>query len=252
MLPSDKLIIETPEQTSVEFQLAGVGSRALAHALDSLLLIAAFIVLALIAGLVAYARFLPQVSKLWGYAILIFIVFLMQAGYYAFFETVWNGQTPGKRWSHLRVMMESGRPVDTQAAILRNLMRIVDALPTLYAIGIITSLISPKNKRIGDYVAGTVVVQEKPLEANRSLWEVSAAPKSTTARTPQLTPAQMQLLESFLDRRASLQDDVRRTMARQVAERVISGSLASEEFLNDPEKFLEVLAEQNRTAAQFR
>jgi uncharacterized RDD family membrane protein YckC len=252
MLPSDKLTIETPEQTSLEFQLAGIGSRALALALDTLLQIAAFAVLGVIAGLVAYARFLPQIGKLWGFAILIFLVFLMQTGYYAFFETIWNGQTPGKRWCHLRVMMESGRSVDAQAAILRNLMRIVDALPTLYAIGIITSLISSKNKRIGDYVAGTVVVQEKPLEANRSLWEVSASQKPTTARTPQLTPGQMQLLESFLDRRAALQDDVRRTMARQVAERLSRGSSAAEEVLNDPEKFLEALAEQNRTTTQFR
>jgi hypothetical protein len=131
-------------------------------------------------------------------------------------------------------------------------MRIVDALPTLYAIGIITSLISSKNKRIGDYVAGTVVVQEKPLEANRSLWEVSATQTPTTVRTQNLTPAQMQLLESFLDRRAALKDDVRRSMARQVAERLNGGSLAAEEVLNDPEKFLEALAERNRTTAQFR
>jgi uncharacterized RDD family membrane protein YckC len=155
----DKLIIETPEQTVLEFPLAGIGSRALALAIDTLLQIAVLAVLGLIAGIISYEGVLPRLGKQYVFAVLIFLAFLSQFGYFAFFEVIWNGRTPGKRWIHLRVITDSGRPLGAQGAILRNLMRIVDSLPSIYAVGIITSLISPQNKRVGDYLAGTVVIQ---------------------------------------------------------------------------------------------
>src|SRR4029077_4566572 len=170
MSSDDKLTIETPEQIALEFTLAGIGSRGLAVAIDSLLQIAFLIVLGVVAGIVVYVGFFPQEGKQFVYAILIFILFLVRFGYFAFFETIWNGRTPGKRWTHLRVITDSGRPLGAQAAILRNLMRIVDELPILYAVGIVTSLISPQNKRVGDYIAGTVVIREKILQDGRTLW----------------------------------------------------------------------------------
>jgi uncharacterized RDD family membrane protein YckC len=251
-MPSDdKLIIETPEQTALEFSLAGIGSRSLALAIDTLLQFAALLVAGIIAGVVAYAGFLPAMGKQWGYAILIFIGFLVEFGYFAFFETVWNGQTPGKRWSHLRVMKDSGRPIGSQDAILRNVLRIVDSLPSLYATGIITCLISPQKKRIGDYLAGTVVVHEKPVQGGRSLWDASAAPLLAAPHRA-LTAAELQLVEAFLDRRDSFPDDVRRSMARQIAERLSQGWSIPYETAQDPEKFLQALAEHRRNVAHFR
>jgi uncharacterized RDD family membrane protein YckC len=252
MSSDDKLIIETPEQTVLEFPLAGIGSRSLALVLDTLLQIGAVIVLGIIAGLISYAGFLPQMGKQWVYAILIFFLFLLQFGYFAFFETIWNGRTPGKRWTHLRVITDSGRPVGAQGAILRNLLRIVDALPSLYAIGIVTSLISPQNKRIGDYVAGTVVVHEKALQGGRALWERPAAQLLGTAQPSSLTPAELQLVETFLDRRGSLEAELRRHMARQIADKLSQGSTGPQESVQDPEKFLEALAERSRNFAHFR
>jgi uncharacterized RDD family membrane protein YckC len=252
MSSDDKLIIETPEQTVLEFPLAGIGSRSLALALDTLLQAGALIVVGIIAGLVSYAGFFPQMGKQWVYAILIFFLFLLQFGYFAFFETIWNGRTPGKRWTHLRVIADSGRPLGAQGAILRNLIRIVDALPSLYAIGIVTSLISPQNKRVGDYIAGTVVVHEKALQGGRSLWATPATQLQGTVQPPPLTPAELHLVEAFLDRRASFTDAVRRSMARQIAEKVTQGSSAPIEIPQDPEKFLEALAEHSRNLARFR
>jgi uncharacterized RDD family membrane protein YckC len=252
MSSDDKLIIETPEQTALEFPLAGIGSRSLALAIDTLLQIGVLIVLGIIAGIVSVAGFFPQFGKQWTYAILILAAFLLQFGYFSFFETIWNGRTPGKRWTHLRVITDSGQPIGAQEAILRNLMRIVDSLPSIYAIGIITSLISPQNKRVGDYVAGTVVIHEKSAEGGRAIWnspvtQMLAAPQSRT-----LSPAELQLVEAFLERRPSLQEDVRRNMARQIAERLNQGLPASVEAMHEPEKFLEALAEQSRNVARFR
>src|ERR1700685_24494 len=105
---------------------------------------------------------------------MIAVAFVTQFGYFAFFEIVWNGQTPGKRWTHLRVIKDSGQPIGAQDAVLRNLVRIVDALPTLYATGVIAFLTSPQNKRGGAYAAGTVVVHEKPLQGAGLMWSMPA------------------------------------------------------------------------------
>ena len=252
MSSGDKLIIETPEQTVLEFPLAGIGSRSLALAIDTLLQIAVLIVLGLIAGIISYEGVLPRLGKQYVYAILIFIGFLSQFGYFAFFEAIWNGRTPGKKWIHLRVIMDSGRPLGAQGAILRNLMRIVDSLPSIYAVGIITSLISPQNKRVGDYLAGTVVIQEKSIQADRSLWDATPTTLLATSRFPKLNAAELQLVEAYLDRRSSLQDEVRRSMARQIADRMTRGSSATHETIQDPEKFLEALAEHSRNVVHFR
>jgi hypothetical protein len=131
-------------------------------------------------------------------------------------------------------------------------MRIVDSLPSLYAIGIITSLISSQNKRVGDYLAGTVVIQEKSVQGGRSLWASPATPLLATSQSWTVNAAELQLVEAFLERRSSLQDDVRRSLARQIAERLGQGGSIPQGALQDPEKFLEALAEQSRNIAHFR
>jgi uncharacterized RDD family membrane protein YckC len=253
MSSADKLTIETPEQTSLEFPLAGIGSRFLAVALDMLLQFAIYLVLGLIAGLVASFGIAANWGKQSAFAILIFIAFAVQFGYFATFETLWNGQTPGKRWTHLRVIQDSGRPISAYDAILRNLLRIVDSLPSLYAIGIVTMLISKENKRVGDYAAGTVVVHEKPLQGVDSIWSVTAAPSQALPTIPsaQLSPDELQLVETFFERRANLDPDVRRSMARQIAQRLGERLNVPSESRPDAENFLEALAEQRRSSARF-
>jgi uncharacterized RDD family membrane protein YckC len=248
----DKLTIETPEQTLLEFPLAGIGSRFLAIALDTLLQFAAYILLGLIAALLSTEGFLPTLGRQWGVAIVIFLAFVVQFGYYTTFEALWNGQTPGKRWTHLRVIQDSGRPISAYDAILRNLLRIVDSLPTLYGVGIVTILLSRENKRVGDYAAGTVVVHEKPLEGVSSIWS-AAAPATSTPQIPAVSMSvdELRLVETFFERRASLDPDVRRSMARQIAERLGARMNVPVEVRPDSEKFLEALAEQRRSSARF-
>ena len=256
MSSADKLTIETPEQTSLEFPLAGIGSRFLAIAADTLLQIAAFWVLIMILAIfaVSFGSLFSGRTALWTVAILLFIAFSIQFGYFAFFEALWNGQTPGKRWTHLRVIKDSGRPISAYDAILRNLIRIVDYLPTLYATGVITMLISSENKRVGDYAAGTVVIHEKPLQGVSSIWQSPATPAQPIAAgpLPQLTVEELQLVEAFLNRRSSLETDVRRAMARQIADRLGTQWSVPLEARPDAEKFLEAAAEQRRHTARFR
>jgi uncharacterized RDD family membrane protein YckC len=253
MSSADKLTIETPEQTSLEFPLAGIGSRFLAIALDLLLQIAAYVVLGLIAILVSWVGIVSAMGQQWGIAILIFAVFVVQFGYFSLFEVFWNGQTPGKRWTHLRVIQDSGRPITAYDAILRNLLRIVDALPSLYAVGIVTMLISKENKRVGDYAAGTVVIHEKPLQGVAAIWNVTASPLPAVPVNPtaQLTGEELQLIEAFFERRMSLDPEVRRSMARQIAQRLGERLNVPADARPDAEKFLGALAEQRRSSARF-
>jgi uncharacterized RDD family membrane protein YckC len=253
MSSADKLTIETPEQTSLEFPLAGIGSRFLAVAADTLLQMAAFWVLIMVLAVfaVSLGSLFSGRAGLWTVAIFIFIGFTIQFGYFAFFEALWNGQTPGKRWTHLRVIKDSGRPISAYDAILRNLIRIVDYLPTFYATGVITMLISRENKRVGDYAAGTVVIHEKPLQGVSSIWQSPATPIAA-GPLPQLTVEELQLVEAFLNRRSSLEPDVRRAMARQIADRLGQHWNVPLDARPDAEKFLEAAAEQRRHTARFR
>ena len=221
-----------------------------------LLQIAVYVALVLIAAVLAAAGFVANWGKQWVIAILIFLIFVVQFGYYGFFEAIWNGQTPGKRWTHLRVMQDSGRPISVYDAVLRNLLRIVDWLPTLYAIGIVAILISREKKRIGDFAAGTVVVHEKPLQGVGSIWAATAPPVSAVQTvnavpTAQLSLDELQLIETFFERRASLDPDVRRSMARQIAIKLGDRLNVPSEQRPDAEKFLEALAEQRRSSARF-
>jgi uncharacterized RDD family membrane protein YckC len=251
----DKLTIETPEQTVLEFPLAGIGSRFLALAADTLLQLAVawVLVMVFVVSAVSLSLF-SKVAGVWTFAIFIFAIFALQFGYFALFESIWNGQTPGKRWTHLRVIKDSGRPITAYDAILRNLLRIVDTMPTMYATGLITMLISRENKRVGDYAAGTVVIHEKPLQGVSSIWQQSATPAQPFAGVPLplLTVEELQLVEVFLDRRGSLDPHVRSAMARQIADRLAERWSVPAGDRADAEKFLEAAAEQRRQTARFR
>jgi uncharacterized RDD family membrane protein YckC len=253
MSSSDKLTIETPEQTLLEFPLAGIGSRFLAIALDTLLqgAVMAAVGIVVLALAIPFSLFFRS-SSLWAVAILIFLIFAIEVSYFAVFEALWNGQTPGKRWTHIRVIRDTGRPISAYEAVLRNLLRTVDWLPTLYAIGIITMIVSRENKRIGDYVAATVVIHEKPLEA--AIWTVTAAAGNAVAmgKSRQVTLEELQLIETFLERRDSLEPNVRWAMAHQIANRIGERIGVAAESRPDTEKFLQAIAEERRASARFR
>ncbi len=93
-------------------------------------------------------------------ALLVLINFLILWGYFALFEIVWNGQTPGKRAGRLRVIRRDGQPVGAGEVAVRNLVRLVDFLPAFYGIGLIVMFIDPQARRLGDMAASTIVVRE--------------------------------------------------------------------------------------------
>src|SRR2546425_9576780 len=160
----DILVIETPERVPLHFALASIGNRFLACAIDHAIQITTIILMAL--AFTVIAKYSDIGDKLtdapkWVYALLILIVFLIMFAYFAFFEWLWSGQTPGKRWLKLRVIREDGRPITFFEAMVRNLLRDLDIMPGFfYSVGLVSVFATEKDQRIGDLVVGTGVVGE--------------------------------------------------------------------------------------------
>ncbi len=254
----EHLIIETPEQIPLELPLAGIGSRFLALALDTLIQFIAALLLVVV-GLVLVLSGLAWAPRggIWTAAIVVLLVFLLQFGYFAFFEAIWNGQTPGKRRLYLRVIKDSGRPITVYDSVARNLLRIVDSIPGIYAVGILSALLSSQNKRLGDFVAGTVVVREKPVEQEAHISWDSAGKEAekggaATYDVGRLSDQEFQLMETFLLRRDQLGADVRARMARKISERVAAKLEISADDPWRPEALLETLAAEYRNRSRFR
>ena len=183
---ADQLSIETPEQVALEFPVAGIGSRFVALLLDHLLQFGMLFVLVLVVVSISAAagdRGMEKLAGKWFLAGVIFVVFLIIWGYFALFEALWHGQTPGKRAMNLRVIKDAGRQITLFEALARNLLRFVDYLPGLYLAGVITMLANKRNKRLGDLAAGTMVVHER-AEAQPLLWTGAAQPSQGLFPTP--------------------------------------------------------------------
>jgi len=228
----DILVIETPERVPLHFALASIGNRFLACAIDHT-------IQALAIGLIGLSALIvtsfPNIEHIiesapkWVLAVMILVLFLILAGYFAFFEWAWSGQTPGKRWLKLRVLREDGRPITFWEAAVRNLLRTLDMMPApFYSIGLISVFSTTRDQRVGDMVAGTVVVREREAEAPE-FSQVFATPVSDpalrrsfkpvdfTASLSSLTESEIQVVETFLRRRWDLSDVPRQWMAWRVS-----------------------------------
>lgn len=250
----DQLKIDTPEQIALELPLAGIGSRFLAIAIDTLIQVALYLLTGLIflllipAGFSLFA-FLP---KTLGPAIAIFIGFSIYWGYFAVFEVIWKGQTPGKRVAGIRVIKESGRPVNAFEAIGRNLMRAVDIMPGIYGVGLVCMMLNKESRRLGDYVAGTVVVHEKPSEQVRPTWNTAAESVTASGGIAQVTPEELVLIETYLSRRFELEPEVRLRTAIQIAERIKTKTGLQPQSHQHVDDFLEEAARKVRDSGSFR
>jgi uncharacterized RDD family membrane protein YckC len=226
------LVIETPERVPLHFALASIGNRFIACAIDHAIQALALGLVALTAMILSsftiFERGFASAPK-WVYAVMILILFLIFSGYFAFFEFIWSGQTPGKRWLKLRVIREDGRPITFWEASVRNLLRSFDMMPApFYSIGLISVFANSRDQRVGDMVAGTVVVREREAEAPEFA-QVFASPVSDPALRRSfkpvdfvadvniLTESEIQVVETFLRRRWDLGDVPRQWMAWRVA-----------------------------------
>lgn len=233
----ESITISTPEGLLLRLQLAGLGSRFIAGAVD--LVIQGILVVIL--GLLTSAAGAPS-----GVKGLVFVIgsFVILFFYPILFEVLAAGRTPGKRFSHLRVVRDSGAPIDLPASAIRNLMRLVDGPLLLYLPTIVSIAVTSRNQRPGDLAGGTLVIREQPTarpaappapaSGGASQWDASAVTIQETAAVRQ-----------FLERRETLDWRARRELALRLANGLRPKVTAAPREL-DPERFLEELARVKR------
>jgi uncharacterized RDD family membrane protein YckC len=272
--------IDTPEQVELEYSVAGIGSRFVAALLDMLFVgVIFFIEIIVLAMIGAAAAAVPASSRLdkeagkWFIAFMIFINFVIFWGYFALFEAYWKGQTPGKRVMKLRVIKDSGRQITFFEALARNLLRVIDYLPGLYLVGVITMLCNKRNQRLGDLVAGTIVVHERLDEpsllyqtsttlvapvgfAAQPVGQEAVAPwgQTVTAMFPadavaRLNAQDLMVIETFFARMLDLPMETRAAVAYRMAAQMAAkmGVVLPE---GNPERALESMAYQMRSGGR--
>lgn len=163
--------VTTPEQVSLNFKLAGLGSRAAANIIDWFILL--FINVGISFGLIRiskqYPKPVPIPATVSSYvaATMIVLLFLLLWGYFVFFEYFSSGRTPGKMLIGIRVIQDNGQSITFLASAVRNLFRIIDFLPALFLLGILMIFFHSRHKRIGDLAAGTLVVYQRKRKRNK-------------------------------------------------------------------------------------
>jgi uncharacterized RDD family membrane protein YckC len=212
----DRYTIATPEGLEVDLVLAGLGSRFIARLVDSLVQLGVIIALVIVQA---------QLPSGWAAAALIVMFFATIFVYDIVFEVLGSGRTPGKRTAHLRVVRTGGQPVGFAASLIRNVLRVVDFLPTMYLIGAFTIVASRHNQRLGDLAAGTFVVRERDPRAESAgwaSWSRATVPIDAVVGwdVSAVTPAEVAAIHAFIDRRLSLPPEARARFAYELAHRL--------------------------------
>lgn len=238
----ETITIVTPEGIELRLQLAGLGSRFIAGSVDVIIQLILLVILALITRGVAGATGITAVV----YGIGAFAITLL---YPILFELLAGGRTPGKRLSHLRVLRDSGAPVDLPASAIRNLMRLIDGPLLLYLPTVISIAVTRRNQRPGDLAAGTIVTRENP--AARPAQVPAAAPAAVAPPdgdageadrwdVSAVTAQEVAAVRRFLERRQSLDRSARQALAARLAEG-LRPKVSSAPADLSPERFLEEL-----------
>jgi len=235
--------VETPEHVRFRYRVAGPVRRMLAYLLDLLIRVAALLVLWVIIT-IAFAATREAIQ---GFVLL--TLFIMEWGYYVFFETTGDGRSPGKRVLSLRVVKEGGYPISFIDSVLRNLLRGADWLPVGYVVGLLVMAGDARFRRLGDRVAGTLVVVE---ERSRVAAPLTITPPPSAVelegfpQRPPLTAWERETLELFLrrvDLTAARREELAQTIAPALAQRIGV-------TVRDPVRFLALL--HHRVAATGR
>ncbi|WP_256774811.1 MULTISPECIES: RDD family protein [unclassified Stenotrophomonas] len=191
----------TPEGVPLHLPAAGPVPRALAWAIDFAVRFGALLLLSI------PLAFLGDFGK----GLYLALMFLLMWAYTIVQEAVW-GRTLGKRALGLRVVARDGAPIGWMAAITRNLLRTVDMLPFGYAVGLLSSLFDAHGRRLGDLVAGTVVVHDRarPVLGSVAIDTVLAPPQP-------LQPAEQAAVVAFAERASRLSSPRQQELAAIVA-----------------------------------
>lgn len=227
--------LSTPEHVNLRLEIANVGSRGLALMIDLAIRYGVFWVLYMILVMSARYPVFEALSGigLKGFALLfILVVFVSEWFYFTVFEWIWNGQTPGKRLLHLRVIKIDGSPVGWLEVVLRNFTRPIDTTGPMALVGLAFIFFQSRSQRPGDLAARTLVIRETQIDWKSFLpvEKKEPLPGATPARAAiPLPPQAVELLQRYLQRAASLaperRNELAATIRRTIQPRVIGTEL---------------------------
>ncbi|HEV8613615.1 MAG TPA: stage II sporulation protein M, partial [Gemmatimonadales bacterium] len=181
--------------------------------------VADWLILLVFAGVMVLSLGLWRGLSNWVLAVQLLLLYALVWGYFTCFEGLLRGQTPGKRWLGIRVIRDTGHAVTFSDAAARNLLLPVDLFGLL---GVFLIAIHPRAKRLGDLVAGTVVVRDQPTVAATTVERstTSGLVDDTELGPPLLSDPEYRLLREFAHRAAELPVAVRERLAADLVARV--------------------------------
>jgi uncharacterized RDD family membrane protein YckC len=211
----DLITIGTPEGVELKLRLAGLGSRFIAGVADLIIQAVLTLILVLLTGGAGASDGFVEALFFIG----VFTIWLL---YPVFFEVLARGRTPGKRWSHLRVVRDDGSPVDLPASAIRNLMRLLDGPLLLYLPTVIGIAVTKRNQSPGDIAAGTLVIRDADgpsAHHPRADGLTAGGPPAEPARwdVSAVTAEELAVVRRFLERRDSLDPAARDQLARRLS-----------------------------------
>ncbi len=245
------ITIRTPEQIELSYDLAGAGSRFYALVIDTILQSSAFLciwlTLSLIESLLSL-KFLKSITTIAESSLSLSTLILgvlggfIMIGYYLFFETLWNGQTPGKKVAGLKVIKDNGSSITIFDATVRNFLRTVDFLPSGYILGALVILLHRKRKRIGDWAAGTMVIKVPVELPPVLLTEMEVEPPQPPLDLSPLTGEEYHLVRNYIIRRTELSGAIRTELSEKLESLVMKRLSLSQNPFSSGEELLEWIA----------
>jgi uncharacterized RDD family membrane protein YckC len=211
-----RIQIVTPENIAFKYRVAGPFRRLPAYLID-------FLIRGGIVVVIGYfAAMAWSVGFLLGSTVLPYVYFVLDWFYGGFFETYWNGQTPGKWALGLRVVSDDGQPINARQAVMRNVLRAVDMIPPpLYLLGLFVASANKRFQRLGDFAAGTIVV----VEESPRVYGVANVTEAEAIRLAELIPVNFEptrslarALSVYVERRGGFAWGRRAEIARHLAE----------------------------------
>jgi len=243
--------VVTPEAVPLDLEPAGIGSRFLALVLDWAIqgVLAAGLSLALLAAVPGEGAGLAR-------ALVVLLLFVVVFGYPVAGETLWRGRTVGKLALGLRVVTVEGAPVRFRHAAIRAALGLVDFVLTAGAAAVLSVLFTARNQRLGDLVAGTIVLRERtalpaPAVATFAV-PAGLEAYAATLDVADLSAEEYAAVRAFLLRAGSLRPEVRHDLAVKLATPLVSRLRTQPPPGTQPEAFLACVAaaHQQRSAAR--
>lgn len=208
--------VETPERVRFRYRIAGPGQRAVAFAADAML---QAVFLLFVSVVLALLSMLPGLDGI-GTGLLFLVLFAVQWLYGFVFEVALSGRTPGKLLLDLRVVRADGSPARVPDLLLRNLVRSADFLPAFFGLGVLVMMVDPRMRRLGDLVAGTVVVAEDRASVLGNVRidpPVTEEERQAMPARVDLRPEELEIIETYLRRRPQLTREQAEEIARWFA-----------------------------------